>query len=136
MPHCMSGDGFSGFAFNPGWSNVPPGIVTFRRKAGGFLVIYVVATLTIKPETRAEFIAAATACIKETRKEPGNIAYDLHESVTDPSKMVFVEQRENAEALVPHRGQEHMKTFGRVAVKCFTAPPKIEVITPEKVDVR
>jgi len=55
-------------------------------------VIYVVATLTVKPETRAEFIAAATACIKETRKEPGNIAYDLHESVTDPSKMVFVEQ--------------------------------------------
>ena len=67
-------------------------------------MIYVVATLTIKPETRAEFIAAATACIKETRKEPGNIAYDLHESVTDPAKMVFVEQWENAEALVPHRG--------------------------------
>jgi quinol monooxygenase YgiN len=69
-------------------------------------VIYVVATLTVKPETRAEFIAAATACIKETRKEPGNIAYDLHESVTDPAKMVFVEQWENAEALVPHRAAE------------------------------
>jgi hypothetical protein len=24
--HCMSGGGFSGFAFDPGWSNVPPGI--------------------------------------------------------------------------------------------------------------
>lgn len=57
-------------------------------------MIYVVATLTVKPETRAEFIAAATACIKETRKEPGNIAYDLHESATDPTKMVFVEQWE------------------------------------------
>ena len=99
-------------------------------------MIYVVATLTVKPETHAEFIAAARACIKETRKEPGNIAYDLHESVTDPSKMVFVEQWENAEALVPHRAAEHMKTFGRVAVKCFSAPPKIEVITPEKVEVR
>ena len=38
--------------------------------------------------------------------------------------------------VVPHRGAEHMKTFGRVAVKCMSAPPKIEVITPEKVDVR
>lgn len=95
-------------------------------------MIYVVATLMIKPETHAEFIAAATACIKETRKEPGNIAYDLHESVTDHSKMVFVEQWENAEALVPHRAAEHMKTFGRVVVKCLSAPPKIEVITPEK----
>jgi quinol monooxygenase YgiN len=99
-------------------------------------VIYVVATLTVKPETRAEFIAAATACIEATRKEPGNIAYDLHESVTDPAKMVFVEQWENAEALVPHRTAEHMKTFGRVAVKCFSAPPRIEVITPAQVDVR
>jgi quinol monooxygenase YgiN len=99
-------------------------------------VIYVVATLTVKSEMRAEFIAAATACIRETRKEPGNIAYDLHESVTDPSKMVFVEQWETTEALVPHRAAGHMKTFGRVAVQCMSAPPKIETITPEKVDVR
>jgi quinol monooxygenase YgiN len=99
-------------------------------------VIYVVATLTVKPETRAEFIAGAVACIKETRKEAGNIAYDLHESVTDPTRMVFVEQWENAEALVPHRASEHMKAFGRIAVKCMSAPPTIEIITPEKVDVR
>ena len=99
-------------------------------------MIYVVATLTVKPETRAEFIAAATACIEETRKEPRNIADDLHESVTDPSKMVFVEQWDNADALVPHRGAAHMKSFGRVAVQCMSAPPKIEIITPEKVDVR
>jgi quinol monooxygenase YgiN len=99
-------------------------------------MIYVVATLTVKPETRAEFIAGAAVCIRETRKEPGNIAYDLHESVTDQARMVFVEQWENAEALVPHRAAEHMKTFGRIAVKCFSAPPKIEIITPEKVDVR
>jgi len=99
-------------------------------------MIYVVATLNVKPETRAEFIAAATACIGETRKEAGNIAYDLHESVTDPAKMVFVEQWENAEALVTHRAAEHMKAFGRVAVKCFAEPPKIEIITPAKVDVR
>ena len=91
-------------------------------------MIYVVATLTVKPETRAEFIAAATACIKETRKEPGNIAYDMHESVTDPTKMVFVEQWENVEATVPHGKAEHMRTFGRVAVKCMTAPPRIDFI--------
>jgi hypothetical protein len=29
-----------------------------------------------------------------------------------------------------------MKTFGRIAVRCMSAPPKIEIITPEKVDVR
>ncbi|MBS0528249.1 MAG: antibiotic biosynthesis monooxygenase [Proteobacteria bacterium] len=99
-------------------------------------MIYVVATLTVKPEARAELIAGAKACIAETRKEPGNIAYDMHESVSDPTKMVFVEQWENTEALVPHRGTDHMKAFGRIAVKCLSAPPKIEVITPASVDVR
>ncbi|GAC1336550.1 MAG: hypothetical protein NVSMB20_12660 [Bradyrhizobium sp.] len=49
---------------------------------------------------------------------------------------MFVEQWEDAEALVPHRAAEHMKAFGRIAVKCTTAPPKIEVITPAKVDLR
>jgi len=99
-------------------------------------LIYVVATLTIKPEMRAELIAAAKACIADTRKEAGNIAYDLHESVTDPTKLVFVEQWDNAEALMPHRKAEHMKTFGRVVVNCLAAPPKIEVITPANVEVR
>ena len=99
-------------------------------------MIYVVATLTIKPETRAELIEAARACIAETRKETGNIAYDLHESVTDPTKLVFVEQWDSAEALVPHRTAAHMKTFGRVVVNCLAAPPKIEVITPANVEVR
>jgi quinol monooxygenase YgiN len=99
-------------------------------------VIYVVATLTVKPETRAELIAAATACIAETRKEAGNIAYDMHESVTDPTKMVFVERWENAEALGPHRKSEHMKAFGRIAANCLSVPPKIEIITPQNVDIR
>ena len=99
-------------------------------------MIYVVATLTVKPEMRAELIAGAKACIAETRKEAGNIAYDLHESITDPTKLVFVEQWENAEALEPHRKADHMRAFGRIVVSCMSAPPKIEVITPAKVDVR
>ena len=98
-------------------------------------MIYVVATLTVKPEKRAELIAGAQACVAETRKEAGNIAYDMHESVTDPAKMVFVEQWESAEALMLHGKTEHLRTFGRVAAKCMTAPTKIEVITPEKVDL-
>ncbi len=99
-------------------------------------MIYVVATLTIKPEMRAELIAGAKACIAETRKEAGNIAYDLHESVTDPTKLVFVEQWENVEVTVPHGKSDHMRAFGRIAKNCLAAPPKIEIITPADVVVR
>ena len=99
-------------------------------------MIYVVATLTIKPETRAEFIAGAKACIAETVKEPGCISYDLTESVTNPSKFVFVEQWENAEALGPHGAIDHMRAWRRIVKECMRAPPKIEIITPANVDVR
>ncbi len=105
-------------------------------KMGEDSLIYVIATLTVKSDARAELIAAAKTCIAETRKEPGNIAYDLHESVTDPTSLVFVEQWEDAEALELHRKADHMKAFGRVAINCLAAPPKIEVIMPAKVDVR
>ncbi len=99
-------------------------------------MIYVVATLTVKPETRAELIAGATKCIAETCKEAGCIAYDMHESVTDPAKFVFVEQWENVEALVPHGASDHMRTWRKIVKECMSAPAKIEVITPAKVDVR
>ena len=99
-------------------------------------MIYVVATLIVKPETRAELIAGALTCIAETRKEAGNLAYDMHESVTDPAKMVFVEQWESADLLEPHRKSDHMRAFGRIVVNCVTAPPKIEVITPANVVAR
>jgi quinol monooxygenase YgiN len=99
-------------------------------------VIYVVATLTIKPEARAELIAAAKTVIGITRKEKGCILYDLHESTTDPARFVFVEQWETMEDLMAHGSNEHMKPWRKVVKECATAPTKIEIITPEKVDVR
>src|SRR5205085_7016736 len=105
-------------------------------KAREDFVIYVVATLTIRPETRAELIAAAKTVIGITRKEKGCILYDLHESTTDPARFVFVEQWETMEDLMAHGGNEHMKPWRKVVKECASAPTKIEIITPEKVDVR
>jgi quinol monooxygenase YgiN len=107
-----------------------------NKKPGRDSVIYVVATLTIKPETRAELIAAAKTVIGITRKEKGCILYDLHESMTDPARFVFVEQWETMEDLMAHGGNEHMKPWRKVVKECMSAPTKIEIITPEKVDVR
>lgn len=99
-------------------------------------MVYVIATLTVKPEMRAELIAAAHEAIAVTRKEQGCISYDLHESVGDPNKLVFVEEWASADCLPVHSKSDHMRAFGRVAVKCFSAPVKVEIITPEKVEKR
>jgi quinol monooxygenase YgiN len=99
-------------------------------------MVYVIATLTIKPEMKAELFAAAKDCIAATRAEKGCISYDLFESTTDPDKLVFVELWASAERLPEHSRSDHMRAFGRVAVKCFAAPVQIEIITPEKVEKR
>jgi quinol monooxygenase YgiN len=49
---------------------------------------------------------------------------------------VFVEQWETMEDLMAHGGNEHMKPWRKVVKECMSAPTKIEIITPEKVDIR
>ncbi|WP_050419730.1 putative quinol monooxygenase [Bradyrhizobium tropiciagri] len=99
-------------------------------------MVYVIATLTVKPEMKAELFAAANDAIAGTRQEKGNVSYELFESTTDPNKLVFVEEWESAEYLPLHSKTDHMRAFGRVAVKCFAAPVQVQIITPEKVEKR
>jgi quinol monooxygenase YgiN len=106
-----------------------------KNKKPGGLMIYVVATLTIRPEMRAQLIAGAKTCIDITRKENGCIRYDLNESTTDPSRFVFVEQWDSMEDLMAHGTNEHMKPWRKIVKECMSAPTKIEIITPEKVDI-
>ncbi|WP_050386902.1 putative quinol monooxygenase [Bradyrhizobium pachyrhizi] len=99
-------------------------------------MIYVIATLTVNPESKAELFAAAKDAIAATREEKGNISYELFESTIDPNKLVFVEEWESADHLGPHSKSDHMRAFGRIAVKCFAAPVQVQIITPEKVEKR
>ena len=99
-------------------------------------MIYVIATLTIKPGCQTELIEAAVPCIAATRSEIGCIAYDLHTSATDPLTLVFVERWESADQLGLHSKSDHMRAFGRIAMNCLSAPAKIEIITPQSVETR
>jgi quinol monooxygenase YgiN len=99
-------------------------------------VIYVVATLIVKPEMRSELIAASKDFISKTRQEPGCIAFDMHESVSDHSKLVFFEQWKSVDELPAHGAATHTKTFLGLAGPCLAAPTKLEIITPQTVEVR
>ena len=99
-------------------------------------MVYVIARLTVKPEMKAELFSAAKDCIAATRQEDGCISYELFESTADPNKLVFVEQWRSAECLPLHSKSDHMKAFGRVAIKCFAAPVEVQIITPETVEKR
>ena len=97
-------------------------------------MLYVIATASVKPERREEFKRGATACIAATRKEDGCLLYDLHESISDPTRFVFVEQWTSREALGAHGRADHVREWRKIVKECTDRPTKIEIITPGNVE--
>ena len=82
-------------------------------------MIYVVATSHVKPETSATPSSRAhKACIAETRKEKGCIAYESHTSINDPNLFVVVERWETREDLNAHGRAPHMKVWREYPRRC------------------
>ena len=96
-------------------------------------MIYVVATLTIKPGSLEALRAPAATCIAETLKEKGCIAYEMFESLSDPLKLVFVEKWETREDLTAHSKQPHLAAW-REASGPYLDSRSIEIVHPEKVE--
>lgn len=96
-------------------------------------MIYVIATIAIKPEKREETLAAARVAIAATQQEKGCISYDLHESVTQPGTFVFVERWENRAAVDAHMNAEHFKVWRKAGAEGI-ASRKIEIVSDGKVE--
>jgi quinol monooxygenase YgiN len=96
-------------------------------------VIYVVATIQIKPGCREAFLKGAHESITETRKEKGCLSYEGHTSINDPNLYVVVERWESREHLNAHARAPHMKTW-----RDYSNPLKIstviEIISDAKVE--
>ena len=55
---------------------------------------------------------ALLALVEPTRKEPGCLCYNLHQSKADPTQFMFYEQWASKEALDAHGKTPHMKALG------------------------
>lgn len=98
-------------------------------------MIYLIATLTIKPGSQPTIMEAVAPCIEATRKEAGCISYDLFQSTTDENILTFVERWESREALENHFKEPHLIAWREAGEPLFL-DRKIEIITPEDVVVR
>ncbi len=96
-------------------------------------MIYVVATLTIRPGSLEALRAPAAVCVAETRKEKGCIAYELFASLADPEKLVFVEKWETREALTAHSKQPHLAAWRETSAPHLVSRT-IEIVHPEKIE--
>jgi quinol monooxygenase YgiN len=97
-------------------------------------MIYVLATVTVRSEHRADFLENARSVIGATLKEKDCQSYDLHSSITEPNCFVFVERWASREALSRHFETPHLKQWQRVS-KPFVEKLTVEIIAPEKVEV-
>ncbi|TCR64880.1 putative quinol monooxygenase [Bosea sp. BK604] len=96
--------------------------------------VIVIARARVMPEARERFLTAAHECIAVTRREHGCLAYDVHESATEPHFFVFLQSWEHREHVDRHFEQPHYRSFLSVAGACVMEPPVIEVIEPRSVD--
>lgn len=96
-------------------------------------MIYVIATVIVRPEKRADFLENARTVIAATHKEPGCLTYDLTSSITEPNEFIFVERWESRDALAVHFETPHLKEWKRVSAE-FVERVTVEVIHPETVE--
>jgi len=95
------------------------------NKAVNEETLTIVATVTVKPEYKEDVLKAIKTVVDATRKEPGNIFYDVFEDVKNPLKFVFIETWKSQEAIAAHNNSAHFKDF----VKAVDGKATLEATT-------
>ncbi len=83
----------------------------------------VVVNIQIKPESREAFVAACRDNHQGTRREPGNLRWDLLQSNDDPNKYALYEVYRQQSDFEAHQKTEHYLRW-REQVKDFMAVPR------------
>ena len=94
----------------------------------------VIARVEVRPDAWEHFVAAATDCIEATRREQGCLAYEIHESLTQPGRFVSYESWESRADIDRHMRSPHVVAFLETARACVMAPAVIEVVEPRSID--
>src|SRR4029077_14834644 len=88
----------------------------------------VIAKLTIKPGTNADFEATMKALQAKVRAdEPGNKLYSLHKT-SDANVYVMLERYDDQAALEAHRAAAHFKEIGRKLGDYLAGRPDLQVM--------
>lgn len=97
-------------------------------------MIYVIATLDVKPGMVEAVRQASRPLIEATLAETGCISYDLCADVDNENRLVFIERWDGREDLEAHFTTPHMASFGNT-VKGLLENERVEIIEPDYVEV-
>lgn len=82
-------------------------------------MITIVAQCIIKSDSVDEFLKITQPIIEASRKEPGNIAYDLYADSSSPEKYAFIEVWKDQDAIDSHNASSHFQAFVSAAGPLF-----------------
>ena len=89
--------------------------------------MYVVAvTIFVKPEHLAAFIDATLDNARNTRKEPGNVRFDVSQAEDDPSRFLLYEVYREKDDFAKHQQTEHYLRW-KSSVADWMAQPRVGV---------
>ncbi|MEZ0480353.1 putative quinol monooxygenase [Planococcus sp. SSTMD024] len=93
------------------------------------------AHLQVKPDQEQAFLNESKILIEASRKEPGNIQYDLVKSVEQEGHFMMVEVWKDAQAIEAHNSSEHFTAFSKKAAGFMSAPMELKVYSGEAVQL-
>ncbi len=87
----------------------------------------IIATIVIKSEYEKEVLTALHNVVDATRKENGNISYDLHQNIAHPLEYTIIEVWKSQEAIDLHNSSMHFNEFKK-AIEGKIGGLKVDVI--------
>ena len=89
--------------------------------------MYVVAvTIFVKPPNLAPFIEATLDNARNTRKEPGNLRFDVSQAEDEPTRFLLYEVYREKDDFAKHQKTEHYLRW-KSAVADWMAQPRVGV---------
>lgn len=71
----------------------------------------IVAAIEVKAAYKDELVNVLHTIVDATRKEEGNISYDLHQDTKNPLRYTILEVWKDQQAIDLHNASDHFQTF-------------------------
>ncbi len=88
-------------------------------------MITIVATCTARSEKIDDLMALVKDLVEASRSEEGNVSYDCHQNLEDPTRFAFIEVWRDQNAIDTHGATPHFQGFVEQAEPCFAGPLEI-----------
>lgn len=88
-------------------------------------------TLTIRPESREEYLAALREVLVPARREPSCVFLHANESVDEPGKIVLLERwRDSDEYVGQVLQREYFRKYLELSENAYAAPRVVVMLDP------